>query len=216
MKREVLVCLSLAAVSFALFLPQIARARSMDKPNTTHNVAAEITAKSEALKMVPVRAVLANAIDARDMTSGKQIRAKLSDTAHLKNGTELPSGTALIGTIAADDLHATGESKMALRFTKAELKDGKVVPIKATIVGLFPPQQLYSSDYASGAGGQIPNTWTPATLRIDQLGAISGVDLHSAIASRDSGTLVSTKKKDFKLPEGSELALAIAAQRPAK
>ncbi len=214
MKREVSMCLSLAAVSFALFVPQFARAKNLDKPDATQNSAQRIAGQSEAMKMVSARAVLTKDIDARNTTSGKQIRAKLSQTAHLKNGTELPSGTILIGTIAADDLHAVGESKLTLRFTKAELKDGKIIPIKATIVGVFPPEDLYGSGFASAAGDRIPNTWNDHTLKIDQLGALSGVDLHSAIASSNSGTLVSTKKKDFKLPTGSEFALAIAAQLP--
>ena len=40
---------------------------------------------------------------------------------------------------------------------------------------------------------------------------MSGVDLHSKIASMNSGVLVSTKKDDVKLKEGTEFGLAIAA-----
>jgi hypothetical protein len=47
---------------------------------------------------------------------------------------------------------------------------------------------------------------------VDQLNALSGVDLHSKIASNNSGVLVSTKNDDVKLRAGTEFALAIAEQ----
>lgn len=50
-------------------------------------------------------------------------------------------------------------------------------------------------------------------LQIDEIGALSGVDLHSRIASKNSGVFVSTKKDDMKLSAGSEFALAIAVRK---
>ena len=212
MKREVLVCLSVTAVSFALFIPQFARAKSTDKPNAIQNTVQPIAGRSEAMKMVPAQAVLMKDIDARKAKVGQQIRAKLYKTVHLKDGTDLPSGTRLIGTVAADDLQA-GASKLALRFTKAQLKNGKIVPIKATIVGFFPPVSYDSGGDPVSPGDQAANTWSSSTLKIDQLGVLSGVDLHSAIASPNSGSLVSSKRKDVTLQAGSELALAIAEEQ---
>ena len=101
-------------------------------------------------------------------------------------------------------------SRLALRFSKAELKDGKLIPIKATIVGLFPPQAENGEGYNIAAGDQQPNGWNASTLQVDQIGVVSGVDLHSRIAARNSGVFVTTKKDDVKLSSGSELLLAIA------
>lgn len=216
MKRELSVCLSLAAVTLALFIPQLARAKTSDKPMATRNTAQQITGESEARMMVPVQAALIRDVDARKVKLGDTVRAKLSETAHLKNGTELPSGTTIIGTVAADHLHMAGKSQLTLRFTQAKLKDGKIIPIKATIVGLFPPPSMQGYyDTVASPGVQIADIWNDHTLQVDEPGAVSGVDLHSAIASKNSGTLVSSKNKDIKLRAGSELALAIAAQRSA-
>ena len=154
--------------------------------------------------MVPAEAMLLETIDARKAKPGQQIKATLSGKVQLRNGPELPRGTQLIGKVVADDMQASGASRLALRFTQAELKDGKVIPIKATIVSVFNADNLGNLD---------PNSWwTPKTLQIDQEQALSDVDLHSKIADRNSGVFVSAKKHDVKLPEGYGIALAIAAR----
>ena len=63
-----------------------------------------------------------------------------------------------------------------------------------------------------GAGDQEPNSWNRQFTQVDQIGALSGVDLHSKISSQNSGVLVSTKKDDIKIKDGTELALAIAGE----
>lgn len=204
--------LSFAAVCFSLMIPQFSHARTLNNPSSPGNAGDEYAGQSEAMKMVPAQAVLARDIDARKAKPGDQFRAKLYGKANLTNGTELPPGTELIGTVAADDARA-GDIQLSLRFTKAELKGGKVVPIKATIVGVFPPATMDSAGSPVDPGDQAPNTWTDSTLKIDEIGALRGVDLHSAIASNDSGTLVTQTQKDLRVLAGSELALAIAAQQ---
>ena len=210
MKREVALSLSIAFASFALLFPEISQARNV-KGLPASNSGSSAFAKREALRMVPAQVALVKSLDAKKIADGQQFQATLSKTIHLKNGPELPHGTKLIGTVAADHMQAGATSRLALRFTKAELKSGKVIPIKATIVGVFPP--AYNSyDYYSDLSSPATNVWTNKTLQIDQIGALSGIDLHSNIASNDSGVLVSKKKDDMKLKAGSLIDLAIAAR----
>jgi hypothetical protein len=61
-------------------------------------------------------------------------------------------------------------------------------------------------------GDQVANDWTRSIHAVDQIDALSGVDLHSRITSQNSGVLVSTKKDDIKLKRGTEFALAIAPE----
>lgn len=163
----------------------------------------------DAAQRVPAQAVLSGTLDARKLQTGASFQAELNHKVHLKNGTELPSGTVLRGTVAADDMNVSGNSKLVLRFNTAQLKDGQTLPIRATIVGLQSPG---NEEYVATAGfaEPRPNDWTPSTRTVDQIGVTSGVDLHSSIASRNSGVFVTTSKDDVKLAKGSTVDLAIA------
>ena len=99
-----------------------------------------------------------------------------------------------------------------MRFTEADLKGGQVVPIKATIVGVARPSNGYSADsgFPITPGEQSPNDWTAKTLKVEQINASSHVDMHSDIASDESGVFFSTANRDVKIPAGSEIKLAIA------
>lgn len=168
---------------------------------------------TEAVQMVPAQAALDQKLDAKKATPGEQFRATLAGKVHLKNGTELPSGTVLWGEVAKDDMNESGTSKLALSFTQAKLKNGSVIPIKATIVGIYGPDSGAPDPYPVTPGDQVPSSWNDGTLQVDQIGALAGVDLHSRISSRNSGVLTTNKKDDIKLGEGTEFSLAIAPAR---
>jgi hypothetical protein len=166
----------------------------------------------EAMRMVPARAALDRDLSADKVKPGDEFRAKLAKRVQLDNGPELPAGTVLVGQVSTDDMNESGTSKLALRFTHAILKDGQTVPIKATIVAIFPPENTNADNDPVAAGDQAPNSWNDGTLAVDQINALPGVDLHSKIASRNSAVFVSNTKDNMKLRVGSELALAIAQQ----
>ena len=163
-----------------------------------------------ATRMVPAEAILAQEIDAKKMQPGERFQARLNDNVRLKDGVELPKGTELIGTVATDKMEANGTSTLALRFTKADLKDGKTLPISATIMGIAPPE--YGSAWDGGNTQAAPSPWNGKTLQLDQVGALSGVDLHSRIAGRESGVFISNRKDNMKLSNQSQLSIAIAPQ----
>jgi hypothetical protein len=161
---------------------------------------ADSAAANEAAQLVPAIAVLPHTLDAEKNQIDSTFEAELDGKITLSNGTILPSHTVLIGKVTRDQIQSTGSSEFALRFDQAKLKDGKTLPIKATIIGIRHPSE---TDYAGS------NDWTSQTLTVEQLNAVSGVDLHSQIAGNDSAVFVSTKKHDVKVPAGSELKLAI-------
>jgi hypothetical protein len=157
---------------------------------------------NEAAQMVSALATLPHTLDADKDHLDSTFEIELSHKVTLSNGTVLPSHTVLNGRVTRDDMQAAGKSEFALRFDQARLKNGKTVPIKATIVDITRPSS--SSD-----GYAASNDWTSQTLTVEQLNAVSGVDLHSDIASNDSVVFVSTKRHDVKVPAGTELKLAI-------
>jgi uncharacterized lipoprotein YbaY len=182
--------LALTAVISALSMPVLAQSAS------------DSAAATEAAQMVSAIATLPHTIDAVKDHLDSTIEAELDHKVTLSDGTVLPSHTVLNGKITRDDMQAGGKSEFALRFDQAQLKNGKTVPIKATIVDITRPSSN-SDGYAES------NNWTSQTLTVEQLDVVSGVDLHSEIAGNDSAVFVSTKKHDVKVPAGSGLKLAI-------
>ena len=217
------ISLSIAALSMALFLPELTHAQStsnMQAPqNTTKqswnnhqdsmNQPSTQAERQEAQQMVPAQAYLRHKLDAKNCKPGSQFTATLADNVQLKDGPKLDKGTELIGTVATDSVHKDN-TRLALRITEARTKDGKVIPLKATVVGIYAPESETVQGFNVAPGQEQANTWTPKTLKVDQLNAVKGVDLHSAIDGQNSAVFVSNKKGDVKISAGSELALAIA------
>ena len=214
------VNLSLAiAASLVLGLPAVTYAQnngstsSQDPASSAMAGSSTQSGKTEAAQMVPARAYLVRKLDAKDDKPGSKFTAKLADTVHLKDGTELPRGTELLGTVATDEMQLQGNSKLALRINEARLKDGKTIPVKATIVGIFGPESESANGYYVAPGQEEANPWNSKIVAVDQIDAVPGVELHSRIAGNNSGVFVTKKKSDVKLSGGSELALAIAESK---
>lgn len=205
---------ALAFATAVLALPLFAYSQnaSDQSPQSTQ---APIAGHHEATLMKPVRAILVQNLDADKDHDGYSVQAKLAQKVTLSNGTELPRNTVLLGKVTKDDMQQQGVSKLALRFNQARLKDGTMLPIRATIVGYFGSAALNTAVDNEEAGGEVPNDWTAKTLQLDELSVAPGVDLHSKISSRNSGVFVSTKRDDVKLKEGSEIQFAIAPARAA-
>jgi len=162
-------------------------------------------ARSQAAQMVSANATLLHNLDAKDLQQNAEVRAKLNSTVTLENGTKLASGTVLVGHVVQDQAEPKGQNtRIAFDFNQAQLKDGKTVAIKATIVGMTP-----DANQDVGYLVQPGDKWTDGPLQIDQVGVLSGVDLHSRIAGNNSGVLVSTKSNDLKLRQGSGIQFAI-------
>ena len=193
--------LALTAVISALSMPVLAQNSSGPGSQTTQ-ASADSLGANEAAQLVPAIATLPHTLDADKDHLDSTFEAELDHKVTLSDGTVLPSHTVLSGKITRDDLQSAGQSEFAIRFDQAQLKNGKTVPIKVTIVDIARPT-TDTDEYAAS------NDWTSQTLTVEQLNVVSGVDLHSEIASNDSAVFVSTKKHDVKVPAGSELKLAI-------
>lgn len=210
MKSRALLSFAVVVAASTFICSQAAHARSSSSIAASNAPSNMTAAKQEATQMVPAAAVLTQEIDARKMHSGEQFHARLTKAVHLKNGADLPKGTNLIGTIASDKMNPDGTSTLALQFTTAHTKNGKNVPIVATIVDIAPPAS--ASDWALDDGTIQPLAWDGTALKIDQIKAASGFDLHSMIAGSNSGMFVSKKKDEVKLANQTQLSLAIAAR----
>jgi hypothetical protein len=204
MNRKYLTRLAIAAILVALPSAGFAQEGSVQSGPDSQTTQAASDANQQASRMVPATAVFITDIDSRKMAAGATFQAKLEDKVRLEGGPELPAGTVLIGQIVNDGTQASGTAKLALQFTAARLKNGQDVPIKATIFNVFNATDDDSAATASSL------RWNRGALGVDQVDAVSGVDLHSSIASPNSGIFVSTKKDDIKLSRNIGVDLAIA------
>lgn len=196
--------LFLATLSLAMITPAFGQTTQSAQNDPTDGL-------QEAQQMVPARASLTRTLDANSIHPGDKFRATFSQNVHLNGGTELHKGDVLLGEVVTDDMKTPGNSRIAVRFTEADLKNGQTIPVKATIVAIYTPSDLLTNNEYDEPD-QFPNSWTDGTLSVDQIGVVGGVDLHSRISSQNSGVFVTTTKKNVKIPGGSELAIAIAAQ----
>ncbi len=202
MKSGATIALSVALAFGAFVAPHSARAA--DHQSNWQSAAA----KQEAAEMVPATVDLKQQLNAAKVHPGDHFEAVLHGDVQLKNGPRLEHGTILMGTVTTDHT-AKGDLRVALCFTGARMKDGQTIPIKATVVQIAnPDRSRWGMNMADESG-----LWTPHTLRIDQINALSGIDLHSEVASQNSAVFVSHKKDNLKLQAGSQILVAIAARQ---
>ena len=128
--RNRTVCLSLIAFAVVVSLittPQVSCAQSQAAP-------AAPPASPE------IHAVLEKIVHPKKVKVGDPVTARLTDPTKLKDGTELPKGTHIIGRVTDIKLKADkeGPSKLGLLFDKAQLKDGKEVSVTMVLVSVAP------------------------------------------------------------------------------
>jgi hypothetical protein len=182
------------------FMKNIATALGIAALAGSMSLAAAAQDNSPNLSLVQANATLDKKIDVKTVKQGDAVTAKLTGKVRFANGTELPRGTELVGHV--DQVSdANGTPTLAWTFDKAQLKDGKEVPLKATLLGIYRPGQQQ---------GDTSLTLS-ANTQVDQQAGDLPFSLHSAVADNGSGTLTGTHK-DLKLNQGTQLQFAVAAQ----
>lgn len=87
-----------------------------------------------------IHAVLEKLVHPKKVKVGDEVSARMTAPAKLKDGTELPKGTHIIGKVTEIKLKADkeGPSKLGLLFDRVQLKDGKEVPLIMALVSVAP------------------------------------------------------------------------------
>ncbi|HLI03416.1 MAG TPA: hypothetical protein VKU93_04010 [Terracidiphilus sp.] len=95
-------------------------------------------------KMRPVRGELQGKLDAKSARPGDQVVVKTTQKSMLADGTEIPKGTRLVGHVTEAQAHVKGhaESQLGIVFDRAELKDGRSIPIHSAIESIAPPSAM--------------------------------------------------------------------------
>ena len=97
-------------------------------------------------------AELDKTVHVKRVNVGDAVSAHLTAPAKLRDGTELPKGSKLVGTITEIKVKADKEnpSKLGLLFSKVVTKDGKEIPVQLALVAVAPHNQQGGVDTLSG------------------------------------------------------------------
>lgn len=109
-----------------------------------------------------MNATLERSVDARRAKPGDEVTAKTNESYTTASGTTIPRGSRLVGRVTEARAHARGdsasESQLGIVFDRAELPDGRVVPMQATIQAVAAARsraqgELGSASHGTGAFG---------------------------------------------------------------
>jgi hypothetical protein len=112
-------------------------------------------AGNAAVELKPVKAELVKSLDSKSAKPGDPVIAKTQESVKTANGTQIPKGTKLIGTVVLVKPHSKQEqnSELAVKFDQAQLKGGQALPIHSVIQSLSPPADETAASSADMMGG---------------------------------------------------------------
>lgn len=178
------------------------------------------------LQMAAARVWLNKSLDAKKAKQGDAVTVKLLDDVKIPNSIELPKNTILLGHIdMVQPSLNKGDSAIQVTFDKAQMKDGQQLPIKVTIMqiypppgngipggGSLPPDQLAPSQTGAAAarnpGSAAPPPGSPTTQGGQTSEDVNGVVLKSDVHESASGTFTS-KGRNVYLGSGTEMQMAV-------
>ncbi|MGA9670945.1 MAG: hypothetical protein WBQ94_17180 [Terracidiphilus sp.] len=137
------------AVMALASIPLMAQQPQTSVPETTLASTAP-----ESAKMQPVNGELVGNLDSKSAKTGDSVVVKTTQSLKTAEGTEIPKGSKLVGTVTVVKPHsdANQNALMAVRFDHAELKGGQSMPIQSVIQSVAPS----SSDAASNPADNAP------------------------------------------------------------
>lgn len=176
------------------------------------------------LQMVMARAELKDGINAKKAKQGDAVRARLTDRVKLSGDHELEKDSVLEGHVdQVQPSENKGDSTVVVTFDKVMVKGGEELPIKATLLKIWEPQQSVSGGMSPQAampqgGGPMQSgvsvSGTPETAHIPmsmdvaQAGMpqgaqpVKGIALHSDLHEKSSATF-SSSRRNVDVPSGT-------------
>jgi hypothetical protein len=150
-------------------------------------------------------------IDAQHASPGQQVQATLNDKIETAGGVELPKGTELLGTISsaqASENH--GPSTVSLAFTKAQLKDGKTIPVKVMLLGAYPSGDSGNpAGYGQNLVGPAPKHISPSQKIDQEPGLLSHTSMTASAEGSNSATF-RDRDGNLKLRQGTYFQVGVA------
>lgn len=204
---------SLAVSAMVVAVCSYAGAQTAPQNNMEQNAPPATQQQAQNLKLVSAGAQLTHDLNTKDAAQGQMVTAKLTTNVKTASGMKLDKGTVLTGKVEqVKKSEDKGPSRLSIVLDQARLKDGRTIPVKATLLGAYPAST--GEDYAdNGMNGPMiagqPH-FIPSDQKIDQEpGTLSHVTMKSAVQSNASATFTSNDR-NINLKRGTRLQIAIA------
>ena len=175
--------LAFTVVVLVISIPQVSRAQGQ---------AAETAPPTSP----EIHAVLEKIVHPKKLKVGDAVSARMTEPTKLKDGTELPKGTHIVGRVTEIKIKADkeGPSKLGLLFDKAQLKDGKEVPLMLALVSVAPRWEPggvdpVAADNGASSAGRV-SQMSQAAGRTE--GSAGGDTLNKGLGVRSAGSVSET------------------------
>jgi hypothetical protein len=148
-----------------------------------------------------IHATLAKPVDARHSKPGDQVMAKTTENVNRDGQVVLPKGSKMVGHVTEAKIYSRGESnsELGMAFDYAVLKDGREVPLAASIQAIASPEASSPAD--QGENGMAAGS---AGAKTSGGNAAGGVLAGSGRAvGTTSGTLLNTSSPAGPLRSGT-------------
>jgi hypothetical protein len=174
---------------------------------------------SHVIMMVNIMASFDKTIDAKKAKAGDPITAKTTAATALSDGTKVPTGSILVGHIdSVTPSENKGDSTLVLTFDKLQIKNGKELPVKATVTSIASTAPAFGDDKPYD-----PSSYRPGTQGDNKSNSqnnqnsgptaphpIEGLTLSGTVHDATSATLTQAKK-NIHLSNTTQLVISVAA-----
>jgi hypothetical protein len=118
------------------------------------------------IRLVGVRATLDKTLDARKVKEGDAVIARPEVKIQIAQGIDIETSSRLLGHVdAVQPPIDKGDSAITVTFDRAQLKDGRQIPIKATILWIGqPPSLLNPTEVSAPADRTTPGVGVGAGM----------------------------------------------------
>lgn len=201
--------LSLGLAATALLAVSTAWALPTHSPSSA--ASASETAGSGAAWLAGGTARLDHVLDAQKTKQGDGIEAKLQSDVTTPDGTQLPRGTELKGTVTAVNASPNGgPSSISIRFDQAVTRDGKSVPVKVAVIGAYPNDENQLSMYDESSMAPVQKHISLKDRFNQEPGTLHHIAMRTQVSGQNSATF-NNQNGNVKLRTGTFFQVGIGS-----
>ena len=165
------------------------------------------------MQLYSANARLMQSLNSNTARMGQQVVAELTSNARTRrNSIVLPKGTLLKGKVEqVQRADSNDGTRLSIVFNWAVLKDGRVLPIKATLLGAYRPSSDYSIGSASSYLPIQPRMIPDDDSFLQKSGTLKHISMESSVKSSVSAVFAS-RRHNIDLNRGTRLQVALAPQ----